>query len=226
LALAPNDAGALNRLGDLMVQTGRLDAAVENYRRGMQLDPLSVYLVRDVVRQLMYARRNQDVVETVGRFEAGSPRDWRMIVWRAQALVQMGKTDQAAAELKSILPAITPDDFSSSGASMAELVFSLRVAHCEAESEALANRLLARHRPGTYLHAMVLAARGRMDEAIPLMVAFPVGSEGRLFWSDIFDPVREDPRFLRKIEEFGVAAEYKVARETLARMLQEQAAKK
>ena len=42
----------------------------------------------------------------------------------------------------------------------------------------------------------------------------------------MFDPVREDPRFLRKVEELGVAAEDKVARVTFARMVREQAAKK
>ena len=226
LALAPNDATALNRLGDLMVQTGRLDAALENYQRGMQLDPLSVFIVRDVVRQLLYAHRFQDVIETVDRFEAGSPRDWRMIVFRAQALVHLGKTAQAAVELRAVLPSITPDELLSSGPTIAELVFSLRTAKCEPESGALAQQLLDRHRPGTYLHALVLAAGGRMEEALPLLRAFPTGAEGRLYWSAIFDPVRDDPRFLRKIEEFGVAAEYKVARETLARMLQEQEAKK
>jgi hypothetical protein len=37
--------------------------------------------------------------------------------------------------------------------------------------------------------------------------------------------VRDDPKFLRKIEAMPNSAEYKVARETLARMLREQGAK-
>jgi hypothetical protein len=90
----------------------------------------------------------------------------------------------------------------------------------------LAKHLLDGHRAGTYLHALVLAACGRMEEALPRLMMFPTGAEGRLYWSAIFDPVRDDPRFLGKIEEMGVAAEYKVARETLARMVKEQEAKK
>ena len=42
----------------------------------------------------------------------------------------------------------------------------------------------------------------------------------------MWDPWRDDPRFQQLMVKLGCVAEYKVARETLARMLKEQAAKK
>ena len=225
LALAPNDALALNRLGDVMISAGRLDAGLEYYQRALQLDPLSVFMVRDVVRESSYAHRFQEAIEVAKRFEAAAPRDTPGSVGHFHAQIQLGTADQAAIELKALLPTMTnPENFSGPG--VAEWVFFLREAKLEAESEALAKQLLSRYGPNTYLHAMVLMARGRAEEALPLLKPFPPGSQDRLYWSPMFDPVREDPRFLRKIEELGVAAEYKVARATLARMLQEQAAKK
>ncbi len=224
LALAPNDALAFNRLGDVMISAGRLDAGLENYQRALQLDPLSLFIVKDVVRESAYAHRFQEAIETATRFEAAAPRDARLVIGRFHAQIQLGMVEQTAAELKALLSTITPDNFPGSG--VVELVFYLRDAKLEAESEALAKELLSRYGPNTYLHAMVLMARGRTEEALPLLKPFPPGSQDRLYWSPIFDPVREDPRFLRKVEELGVAAEYKVARATLARMLKEQEAKK
>ncbi len=226
LALAPNDAAIVNRLGDLMMRTGRLDAAVENYQRAAQLDPLSLFIVRDVVRVLLYARRYEECVATLTRFEAAAGRDINMTIWRAHALVQLEKVAQATAEMRTIFPAVLSGQHALSPVTAAEFVRNLREAGCEAESEALAKQLLASVDPESYLPAMVLAARGRFDEAIPKLKEFPGGAEDRLFWSAVFDDIREDPRFTRKVAELPQAEDYRVARETLARMLKEQATKK
>ena len=223
LALAPNDALALNRLGDVMISAGRLDAGLEYYQRALQLDPLSLFMVRDVVREATYAHRFQEAIEVQQRFEAAAPQDTRFAVGDFHAQMQLGMVEQAKANLKAHLPTFTPESFPGPG--IVEWVFQLREAKLEAESAALAKQLLSHYGPDTYIHAMVLMARGQTEEALPLLKPFPPGSQDRLYWSPIFDPVREDPRFLRKIEELGVAAEYKVARETLARMLQDPAAK-
>ena len=224
LALAPNDALALNRLGDAMINAGRLDTALEYYQRALQLDPLSVFMVRDVVRELTYAHRFREAIEVQQRFEAAAPQDAPLLVNHFYAQIQLGMLERATAELKARLPTFAPESFPGPG--IVEWVFHLREAKLEAESEALAKQLLSHYGPDTYIHALVLMARGRTEEALPLLKPFPPGSQDRLYWSPMFDPVREDPRFLRKVEELGVAAEYKVARETLARMIKEQAAKK
>ena len=226
LALAPNDATIIDRLGDLMVRTGRLDAALEHYQHAAQLDPFSVFIVRDLVRASLWARRYEDCIAIAARFEAAAGKDPLLPIWRSHALVQLGKTGQAAAELRAALPAITGGDAEVAPFRAAETVQYLREAGCAAESEALAKQLLASVAPDSYLPAMVLAAAGRYDEAIPKLKAFPAGAEDRLYWGSIFDPVRDDPRFIRKIAELPQAEAYKVARETLARMLKEQEAKK
>ena len=224
LALAPNDALALNRLGDVMISAGRLDAGLEYYQRALQLDPLSAFMVRDVVRESIYAHRFQEAIEVQQRFDAATPQDTWSAVGVCHAQIQLGLAEQARAKLKASLPNFTPESYPGPG--IVEWVFVLREAKLEAESEALAKQLLAHYGPDTYIHALVLMARGRTEEALSRLKPFPPGSQDRLYWSPIFDPVRDDPRFLRKVKELGVAAEYKVARETLARMLKEQAVKK
>ena len=47
-----------------------------------------------------------------------------------------------------------------------------------------------------------------------------------LYWAPMWDSLRDDVQFQRWLVTIGCAAEYKVARETQARMLKEQAAKK
>ena len=224
LALAPNDALALNRLGDVMISAGRLDAGLEYYQRALQLDPLSAFMVRDVVRESIYAHRFQEAIEVQQRFDAATPQDTWSAVGVCHAQIQLGLAEQARAKLKASLPNFTPESYPGPG--IVEWVFVLREAKLEAESEALAKQLLAHYGPDTYIHALVLMARGRTEEALPLLKPFPPGSQDRLYWSPMFDPVRDDSRFLRKVEELGVAAEYKIARETLARMLKEQIVKK
>jgi tetratricopeptide (TPR) repeat protein len=208
-----------------MIAAGRLDAGLEYYQRALQLDPLSPFIVLDVVRESLYARRFQEAIDIAKRSEAAAPQemrgfsDWATI----NAEVQLGMSAQTPARIKAFVATLTSEQREDAGP---EEVYLLRAAKLEAESEAVAKQLLSRYGPDTYIHAMVLMARGRTEEALPLLKPFPPGSQDRLYWSPILDPVREDPRFLRKVEELGVAAEYKVARETLARMLDEQGAKK
>jgi TolB-like protein/Flp pilus assembly protein TadD len=217
LTLSPNDALALNRLGDAMIGAGRLDIALDYYRRALQLDPLSVFMVRDVIREATYAHQFQEAIDVQQRFEAAVPQDAHLAVGHFHAQVKLGRVEQARVDLKANLPTFTPDNFPGPG--MVEWVFYLREANLEAESEELARQLLAHYGPGTYLHPFILMARGRAEEALPLLKQFPPGSQDRLYWSPIFDPVRDDPRFLHKIDEMGAAVPYRVARETLARML-------
>ena len=48
----------------------------------------------------------------------------------------------------------------------------------------------------------------------------------RFHFQTIWDDVRDDPRFHRLLAKLGCAAEYRVGRETLARLLKEREVKK
>ena len=72
----------------------------------------------------------------------------------------------------------------------------------------------------------MLGALGRFEEASPFLAHSPSPTSRELFWNKIWDPWRDDPRFTQLISKRGHTAEYKVARETLARMLKEREAKK
>jgi len=62
---------------------------------------------------------------------------------------------------------------------------------------------------------------GREAEAYPLLEKIPTIFWQQLYWEPVFDHVRDTPRFHQLLEKLGCAAEYQVARETLARMLKE-----
>jgi hypothetical protein len=48
----------------------------------------------------------------------------------------------------------------------------------------------------------------------------------RVYWHPMWNPWRNNPRFVQMIAKFGRTEEYKTARETLARMQLERAGKK
>jgi tetratricopeptide (TPR) repeat protein len=219
LALAPNDAVAYNRLGDVMVERGRLDLALENYQRAVQLDPLSPYMVRDVVRLLYRASRFQEVIDAVARYEVVVPDDVRRHVWRAGAWLGLGKKDEAARELKALLPGLLAEE--NPVTYSAETVLLLRQAGCEPEAGTLADDLARRFPAGSYLQPLLLLARGDLERALPALQALPPSTTDHLFWGVLFDSVRNDPRFLAWVARQPCAAEYRVARETLTRMLRQ-----
>jgi len=63
-------------------------------------------------------------------------------------------------------------------------------------------------------------ALGRNDEALAQLSQFgpPSSAVGSVFYTTLWDGVRNDPRFLPIIAKLGYAKEYQVARETRARL--------
>ena len=72
------------------------------------------------------------------------------------------------------------------------------------------------------MRGTVLGALGRFDEALPFLERIPVALRLDLFWDQVWDPWRDDPRFQQLMVKLNCADHYRVARATLARMLKEQ----
>ena len=102
----------------------------------------------------------------------------------------------------------------------------LRLAGLQSEAEAYAERALANVPKDDFRYGMTLVALGRGKEALSYLRTLNVPALMSLYWAPMWDSLRDDVQFQRWLVTIGRGAEYQVARETLARVLKEQAAKK
>lgn len=101
---------------------------------------------------------------------------------------------------------------------------------CRSEEAAKGLEALRRRDTRPALFAPVLAALVRNDEAMAAAretVATPFGvPREKLLYGPAWDPLRNDPRFQALVVKLNAVEDYQTARETLARMLKEEATKR
>ncbi|MDO8544577.1 MAG: TIR domain-containing protein [Opitutaceae bacterium] len=224
LALAPNYATARNWHGEVMIVKGRLDLALDDFLAAAALDPLSPIMLIDSAQALLGVRRLSEALAYAERALALNADSIQAMMCRARALLQLGRNDEAVSTVRSIAGKFESDQLALSRAG--PVIYVLRQCDRTAEALALAEKILPRIAPDSFVRGTILAVLGRFDEALPLLTKLPAASRSGLFVHEMFDPLRDDPRFPKLIEQLGCTAEYKVARETLARMKREQEAKK
>jgi len=223
LELEPNNALVVDWHGDLMVTRGRLDAAIAAYRRAMELEPLSPYILWDLAWELMHVRRYGEALPLIelaaALTPAGSPR---LSLRRARLLLELDRKAEAEVALRVYLesPRTGSDPQIAN-----EAVWCLRALSTPADREHWTAELLRQY-PDSFASGVILLMLGREEEAYPLLEKFPTIFWQQLYWEPAFDPMRDTPRFQQLLEKLGCVAEYKVARETLARLLKEQEAKR
>jgi tetratricopeptide (TPR) repeat protein len=206
-----------------MVTRGRLDLAIVAYRRAAELEPLAPYVLWDLAWELMHIRHYGEALTLVERAAALTPTvEARLIIRRAQLLLELGRKAEAEAALRAYLAG--PLTKSALGFAH-EAVWCLKELGSPADREHWTAELLRQY-PDSYPSGVILLMLGREEEAYPLLEKIHTIFLQQLYWAPAFDPVRDTPRFRQLLEKLGCAAEYKVARETLARMLKEQEAKK
>jgi hypothetical protein len=150
----------------------------------------------------------------------------RIGLQRAYALAELGQPDQARVVMGHVLPALVGGETT---ARAPNAVYVLQRLGQQNEARQFVQTMLNRlPTEKNYIRGAILLVVGRSDEGFAVLEKTPVfGGHSRwLFWDPEFDPVRDDPRFQRLLERLNSAENYKVARETLARMLKEQAAAK
>jgi tetratricopeptide (TPR) repeat protein len=205
-------------------ELGRLDAAVEESRLAYDLDPLSFIIVDRHAQHLGMVRRFEEALAVNERAAALRNFDWMPNLGeRAMMLVALGRTTEAIEVARSVRqnssswPRWTAD---------ADAVWVLRRCSLQQEGDDDATQLLQTLPEKSYVRGFVLANAGRLAEALPYLERTPVVFRRNLFWSQNWDEWRDDPRFLQLMVKLGCANEYKVARQTLSRMLKEQDTKK
>ena len=71
------------------------------------------------------------------------------------------------------------------------------------------------------MRGLTLVALEQFEAAMPFLERTPVAATKVLYWSPLFDPFRDEPRFAELLATLGCAGEYRVARATLGRMISE-----
>ncbi len=223
LELSPNSALVHCWYALVLGTQGRLDVSLLHYQKAAEVDPLWFINLQMFGGSLAFAQRfdqSLGIIERAAalRTEIFLPNSSE----RARDLLALGRKEEAFGAARDILR--HPDDRPRwHSDAMALRVLWEGGRRQEAEDEAA--RLFARWPQESYLRGFTLVALGRFDEALAFLKYTPSSVVRNIYWDAMWDPWREDPRFTQLMAKLGRAEEYKVARATLARMQQEQAAK-
>lgn len=220
LARAPNSALTRDWHAMLELSRGRLDAGMAEYAKAAEIDPLWFINLQMLTWTLRRSRQWEQALRMNER-AAALRTDVFVINLSAQAeiLLALGRRDEAVAAARVVErhPKVRPRWTSDSIA-----IRVLMQAGLKQEAEDYAARLFADWPPDHSMRGMVLGALGRFDEALPFLEKATLSPRLDLFWDQLWDPWRDDPRFQQLMVKLNCADTYQVARSTLARMLQEQ----
>ncbi len=218
LRLNPNYSFAHHWRAHLLMTTGKLDVALEELDRAVQLDPLSFVTLLIDSMWLSFAGRYDEALALNDRALALGPEGFVPTRGeRSLLLLKLGRKDEAVAAARMISNDVNRQPRWWSDASA---IHVLHQAGLEQEAEDYATRFLATLPANSYLRSFVSVALGRNDEALAQLSQSgpPTSAVGSVFYTTLWDGVRQDPRFLPIIAKLGYAKEYQVARETRSRL--------
>jgi len=210
--LDPTYATAAQWYAYLLSALGRHEEAIANARLAQRLDPLSLVINSDLGFTLYFARRNDEAIAQFRRTLELDARFPYAHFGLALADVAAGRRDEAVAEARQAM-----ELSGGSGVMQGALGYTLAMAGRADEARALRAALVerARHQrvqPGAFaLVALGLAPQfpPERDEALrQLQAAFVERSRFAVFlgvWP-IYDPLRDDPRFVALVDKVGLPA--------------------
>ncbi len=196
VALNPNYASAHQWLGVALSRSAEMDGALEHLKLATKLDPLSLVIWGNYGRQLCHAGRYAEGISAFDYTLTFRSNDTFVLSLKIHAFVELGRFTEAVALARSL-----PGDYTRITSNQ---MFVFARAGLKAEAEAL----LAGVRPadGSRLTTGALLALGRTEEAMALMTTTKSGGNRRAdyLWDPIYDPVRNDPRWVKFMAENGL----------------------
>ncbi|MBL9203042.1 MAG: hypothetical protein JNL39_21215, partial [Opitutaceae bacterium] len=190
IALNANLASAHHLLARVQLSDGRIDEALLAYERAVILDPLFSRLADNYSAALYCAGRLKECIAEADRALVLQPQNWQAMGHRMVALARLGRTAEAIAEAKD-----------GRGLFVGDVAY---VQMLGGERAAAEQQLAGR--PHTFREARALAALGRFDDCITAIQSGAMVAHGVefLLFDRVFDPIREDPRFRKILDECGV----------------------
>ena len=222
--LNPNYAVAYHWQAHLLAGQGRVDEGLTALERSIALDPLSFVTLVIYASQLNFARRYEDVLAITDRALAlRSTVHAPLQGARAIALLGLERIEEAVAAARLVLE---EKSFVMRWWAGEEALYVLRQVGPPGEAAEVLRQWQASLPPDNLAHGPLLHALGRFDEALPFLEQTSPSFFARFHFQVIWDDVRDDPRFHRLLAKLGCEGEYRVGRNTLARMLKQSEAVK
>ena len=208
LELNPNLSTAHQQYGYLLLVLGRGrgEAAVEEYQRALELDPLSLVIRSQIGFAQYFARQNDQAIETLRSTVDVDSSFYYPRVFLGLAYAEGGDNTHAVAELQTAMRQVE----NSQG--LAQLGYVLAKAGRSADTRRVLEKLALRARTQfvpTYDLALVHLALGDPERAFALLEqAFQHKSESLnlLKVDPRLDPIRGDPRFQAMLHRVGLAS--------------------
>lgn len=224
LARNPNSAVTHCWYALLLANRGKLDQSLAEYDRASALDPLWFINLHRHAWHLARARRFEEALR-INEQAASLLKDVHIPNHADHALIllELGLQREAAASARVVLQRL---DKEPRWQADSDAIWVLRKAGFEQEAADYAAKLFKLWPADSYNRGFVLGALGRFDDALPYLEHALLTPSRGLFWDAMWDPWREDPRFLQLLVKLGRVDDYKTGRITLARMLKQAAAAK
>jgi tetratricopeptide (TPR) repeat protein len=205
LELNPNYVTAQHWYGEFLVQTGRFEEGIIHLRKALELDPLAPIHYTALARALMTQNRNDEALTQLRTSLDIDPQFPWAYAMLAHLHLRMGKPDLA---LWAIDRAIVYSDSNIGYIARRGLIVGLMGRKAEAGkiSRQTLNRAKKEYVPFS-VQALPSIGLGRKDEVFRLLGHAVDEYETAL--NDInvdplFDPLRDDPRFMKLKERIGL----------------------
>ena len=224
-AANPNYATAYHWHSHVLASEGRLDLALNEIGRAEALDPVSFIIL--FIHGFYYcdARQYDEALAVFNRAAALRNESFLPLeADRARALFELGRKEEALTAARKVLQ--DPRLIASGWYAAGEALHVLHRGGAADEAVQLARSIVPAMPAGSYQRGYALCAVGNFAEGLPQLEHMPDIVQSRLYWHPMLDSVRDTPAFQQLLVTFNCVPQYKVARETLARMIKEQAAKK
>jgi tetratricopeptide (TPR) repeat protein len=123
--LAPDEANPYDSRGDLLARNGKIDEAIESYKKAIEIKPDFYYSVQKLGHMYMYKQDYEKATEYYSMLSGSSSQDWRAAGRECIAYIFMHQGKFARA-LEVIDAAITADRMEKAGKTMHPQKFFLK----------------------------------------------------------------------------------------------------
>ena len=222
--LNPNYGIAYHWRALLTGALGRFDEAIADLERAISLDPLATTALFTYARFIFAAGQTQEALAPMERAIALRPSFFPAAhSTRALFLLRLGRTDEALAEARLVRQnRAAPTRWWADG----DALYVLKQAGAPGEAEAYLSELRGRLPADSHLLGYALLAMGESNEAWRLLAGTNPISWTQLFWAPMMEPHHNTPPLRDLFKRLGALEHYDRARTTIARLRQEQEAKK
>ncbi len=205
IAAAPNDAGTRNWYAEYLIDMRRFDEALASARASEERDPGWLVPLVNRGNVLLYAGHPEQAIPVYRQALAIEPGFGFARHQLAHAYVVMGRYAEALPEFER-----ANRDIGSTPFSMASLAYGLARAGRRAEAEAMLRDFERRRKEGFYpafVLAKVHVGLGNVEQALDWL---ELSVDEKLYGyylpsvDQVWDPLREHPRFRRVLQRYGV----------------------